>query len=177
MLALIERYQYTLHFVVYGAVQLRTGQRAHADTCPPLKSVQNVHVSIRTRPWTNRGWPGPLWNKVSWQRQCDAGQSSPGSWHSPVLLLKCNSYLNIVADQSDLWDVLDKLDWLTSQLRGLKDKAVLAAIIITETISSIPACSIAPLMAMEPSLVAGTEDRLPLNDPIGVRVALTMTTS
>lgn len=35
----------------------------------------------------------------------------------------------------------------------------------------------APLMAMEPSLVAGTAARLPLKDPIGVRTALTMTTS
>lgn len=35
----------------------------------------------------------------------------------------------------------------------------------------------APLMAMEPSLVAGTLARLPLNEPIGVRTALTITTS
>lgn len=42
---------------------------------------------------------------------------------------------------------------------------------------TIPAFSMAPLMAMDPSLVAGTADRLPLNDPIGVRTALTMTTS
>lgn len=35
----------------------------------------------------------------------------------------------------------------------------------------------APLMAMEPSWVAGTAARLPLNEPIGVRTALTMTTS
>lgn len=41
----------------------------------------------------------------------------------------------------------------------------------------IPAFSMAPLMAMEPSLVAGTVARLPLNEPIGVRTALTMTTS
>jgi len=30
---------------------------------------------------------------------------------------------------------------------------------------------------MEPSLVAGTVERLPLKDPIGVLTALTMTTS
>lgn len=42
---------------------------------------------------------------------------------------------------------------------------------------NIPALSMAPLMATEPSLVAGTEARLPLKDPIGVRTALTMTTS
>ncbi len=42
---------------------------------------------------------------------------------------------------------------------------------------NIPAFSMAPLMAMEPSLVAGTADRLLLKDPIGVRTALTMTTS
>lgn len=35
----------------------------------------------------------------------------------------------------------------------------------------------APLIAMEPSLVAGTVERLPLKDPIGVLTALTMTTS
>lgn len=32
-------------------------------------------------------------------------------------------------------------------------------------------------MATEPSLVAGTEARLPLNEPIGVRAALTIKTS
>ncbi len=42
---------------------------------------------------------------------------------------------------------------------------------------NIPALSMAPLMATEPSLVAGTAARLPLNEPIGVRTALTMTTS
>lgn len=41
----------------------------------------------------------------------------------------------------------------------------------------LPAFSIAPLIAMEPSLVAGTVARLPLNEPIGVRTALTITTS
>lgn len=41
----------------------------------------------------------------------------------------------------------------------------------------IPALSMAPLMATEPSLVAGTAARLPLKEPIGVRTALTMTTS
>lgn len=40
-----------------------------------------------------------------------------------------------------------------------------------------PALSMAPLMAMEPSLVAGTAARVPLKEPIGVRTALTMTTS
>lgn len=35
----------------------------------------------------------------------------------------------------------------------------------------------APLMAMDPSLVAGTAARLPLNEPNGVRTALTITTS
>lgn len=35
----------------------------------------------------------------------------------------------------------------------------------------------APLIATEPSLVAGTVERLPLKDPIGVLTALTMTTS
>lgn len=42
---------------------------------------------------------------------------------------------------------------------------------------NIPALSMAPLMAMEPSLVAGTVARVPLKEPIGVRTALTMTTS
>ncbi|TNN76634.1 hypothetical protein EYF80_013086 [Liparis tanakae] len=42
---------------------------------------------------------------------------------------------------------------------------------------NIPAWSMAPLMAMEPSLVAGTAARLPLKEPIGVRAALTITTS
>lgn len=42
---------------------------------------------------------------------------------------------------------------------------------------NIPALSMAPLMAMEPSLVAGTAAREPLKEPIGVRTALTMTTS
>lgn len=41
----------------------------------------------------------------------------------------------------------------------------------------IPAFSMAPLMAMDPSLVAGTAARLPLNEPSGVRTALTITTS
>lgn len=43
--------------------------------------------------------------------------------------------------------------------------------------SCLPACSTAALIATEPNLVAGTEERLPLKDPIGVRTALTMTTS
>ena len=42
---------------------------------------------------------------------------------------------------------------------------------------NLPALSMAPLMAMEPSLVAGTAARVPLKEPIGVRTALTMTTS
>lgn len=42
---------------------------------------------------------------------------------------------------------------------------------------NIPAWSMAPLMATEPSLVAGSAARLPLKEPIGVRTALTMTTS
>lgn len=40
-----------------------------------------------------------------------------------------------------------------------------------------PALSRAPLMATEPSLVAGTEAKLPLKEPIGVLAALTMKTS
>lgn len=42
---------------------------------------------------------------------------------------------------------------------------------------NIPALSMAPLMAMEPSLVAGSAARLLLKEPIGVRTALTITTS
>lgn len=41
----------------------------------------------------------------------------------------------------------------------------------------LPALSTAPLMATEPSLVAGTEAKLPLKEPIGVLAALTMKTS
>lgn len=41
----------------------------------------------------------------------------------------------------------------------------------------LPARSTAPLMATEPSLVAGMEARLPRNEPIGVRAALTIKTS
>lgn len=41
----------------------------------------------------------------------------------------------------------------------------------------IPALSIAPLIAMEPSLVAGSDERDPWKDPIGVLTALAITTS
>lgn len=41
----------------------------------------------------------------------------------------------------------------------------------------IPALSIAPLIAMEPSLVAGNDERDPWKEPIGVLTALAITTS
>ena len=46
---------------------------------------------------------------------------------------------------------------------------------ITDT--SIPAFSIAPLIAVAPNLVADTDDKLPPKLPIGVRTADTITTS
>lgn len=41
----------------------------------------------------------------------------------------------------------------------------------------VPALSIAPLIAIEPSLVAGNDEREPWKDPMGVLAALAITTS
>lgn len=41
----------------------------------------------------------------------------------------------------------------------------------------LPALSIAPLIAMDPSLVAGSDERDPWKEPIGVLAALAITTS
>lgn len=41
----------------------------------------------------------------------------------------------------------------------------------------VPALSIAPLIAMEPSLVADNDEREPWKDPMGVLAALAITTS
>ena len=41
----------------------------------------------------------------------------------------------------------------------------------------MPALAMAPFIAVAPNLVAGMLDRLPMKLPIGVRTALTITTS